>query len=174
MGFLETMSRLLQGKPAFIDPAYQQEDAKESEQFNPLVAHAQDKKVANNLVDASGRKIVPELQLTHMKSHVNGDQMTVTAWVTNPSPHRVRIDDIVVLKQKTVSRRELGPGEAHEATFYHGPVAKNDYEHKAQVFYRLMENGDCFRADYMVEYNRQSDGTYLVEDLHPERPIHDV
>lgn len=173
MGFFGVMGRLLQGKPAFVDPKFEQagKTGTEAQAFNPMAAH---RSPEDQVVDSQGRKIIPELKIEHLKSHRNGNQMMTVGWVTNTSTHRVRVDDIHILKQKVVLHRELGPGEAHEIQFYHGPVAVNDYEHKAQIAYRLLENGDCFRADYNVEYNRDQDGMYTIEELHPEHPIHDV
>jgi hypothetical protein len=73
-----------------------------------------------------------------------------------------------MLDAKTEIDRRLSPGQAHEVILYKGQIPKTDHAHQANIFYKSIRENEYFRVDFMVEYTRQSDGTYIVEDLHPE------
>lgn len=126
------------------------------------------------LVDDQGHKMIPQLTMTHCRSHVNGGQLEVTAWITNASTVEVRIDEAVLLDQKTHIDRDLAPGQAHEVLLYRGPAPQDDTSHKAELYYKIKENGDNFCADYMIEYYHEANGAWLIEELRPERIVRDV
>lgn len=166
MGFWGALGKIAQGKPVFEvqdTPSQSQDSAPTSEES-----------ATHPWIDENGQKIIPHITMTHCKSVIDDNHMEVTAWVTNTSQLEVELDKIVVLNLKTELDRRLRPAEARQVVLYRGPLAKNDYVHKANLYYKIVQNGDYFRADYMVEYNRESNGTYTVEELHPERDVHDI
>lgn len=153
---------MMAGKPVFED------GSKPPEQ-----ASAPSPQKTSGIRDESGYKIFPEISIKNLKSRRNGDQITVTAWVTNTCDQRIRIDTVHLLANRQINQ-ELSPGQSRELTLYQGPTPRNDHEHDAQVIYRLQENGDLFQNDYDIEYNRESDGMYTVEELHEEGSTRDV
>lgn len=136
---------------------------------------APNQQVGNGVVDASGRKIIPDIDVRNLRSQRSGDKMLVKAWVFNQSPDQViRVDTTHLLKQKRPQNQEINPGSSRELTFYDGPTPNNENERNAQITYRIKVNNDVFMENYQVEYNRESDGAYVVEELHDEGPIRDM
>jgi hypothetical protein len=159
MGF---WSNLIQGKPAFED---------ESGVSQPDTASANS---SNRFVDASGKKTIPQVTIDHVKSHIQGASIMTTAWVKNLSTLEIELDKITVLGTKKEIDRRLRPQESHEVTIYTGPAPKNDHDHKASLQYKIVENGDYFLAEYMVEFHYESDGTYTIEELHADNVVRDI
>lgn len=130
---------------------------------------------ASPYVDEKGNKVIPVIAIEHCKSHVDGQNLHVTAWLTNRSSFEVELDKIVMLDTKTELDRRLNPQQGHEVVLYRGVAPTHDHAHKAQLYYKIVENGDNFCADFSIEYNLESDGRFMVEELHPERGmIHDI
>lgn len=130
----------------------------------------------NGVTDANGRKITPDIDVRNLKSYRQGtDKILVKAWLFNQSPDQViRVDTTYLLKQKRTQNQEINPGSSRELTLYDGPIARNENESNAQITYRLKINNDVFMENYQVEYNLESDGTFVVEELHDEGPIRDL
>lgn len=129
----------------------------------------------NGVVDASGRKIVPDIDVKNLRSQRQGERLLVKGWVFNNSSDQIiRIDTSCLLKQKRQHNQEINPGSSRELTLYDGPVLRNENERTAQIAYRLKTNQDVFMENYRVEYNLESDGTYTVEDFHDDGPVRDI
>ncbi len=178
MGFFDGLRRMIQGEPIFTNEPKQasRNDYDDDDPWKKDDVPSQDTEnsVESPFVDEKGRKIIPEIRLEHCKSHRNGPTMMVTAWATNTGDVEVELDKVEILGVKYEIDRFLDPGKAHEVTLYKGPVPMNESYHEAILQYRIVKNGDYFAAHFMVEYNRESDGVYTVEELHPERIIRDV
>jgi hypothetical protein len=161
MGFLDGMRRMMQGRPVFEAPVEPKERISGSDEDIRDVPP----------VDATAKRedVVPTFSVDHLKSHINGNTIDVYAWVTNTSMSELEIERCVILNTKMMIKRRLGPGQSHEVCLYRGPIADNDYIHKANIFYEDLDANEYYRADFMVEYNRESNGMYTVEELHPER-----
>lgn len=177
--------KMAQGKPVFEPSDVHNEPKPETEQPSgevptqrievaPAPAPAAAPPVTTPLVDDQGHKMIPQLVMTHCRSHVNDGRLEVTAWITNASTVAVRITEIVLLDQKTHIDRDLEPGQAHEAVLYRGPAPQDDTSHKAELYYKIKRNGDNFCADYMIEYYREANGAWLIEELHPAKIVRDV
>jgi hypothetical protein len=164
MGFFDGLGRMMAGKPVFEDTS----SHKPPEQ--PIEPEPVKK---SGLRDEKGYKIFPEFSIKNLKSRRSGDQITVTAWITNTCEQRIRIDTVHLLTKRQISQ-ELNPNQSRELLLYQGPIPSNDHEHEAQIIYRLQENGDVFQDDYIIEYNRESDGKYTVEELHEEGETRDI
>ncbi len=155
MGFFDALSKMAQGKPVYGD------------QSEPTAA-------ASVPVVNSGRKVIPQVALSHDKTHFNGNSIMVTVVVTNRSEVEIELDYINMIGQKTRLDRRLQPGEGHEARVYNGPVPTNDSAHRANLVYKTVQGGDYFQANFQIEYNRESNGTFSVEDFHPDGPVRDI
>lgn len=163
MGFFNELGKAFLGKP--LGP-----NASNSQVPN---INAQQ---GNGIVNANGRKITPDIDVHNLKSYRQGtDKMLVKAWVLNQSPDQViRVDTTYLMKQKRTQNQEINPGSSRELTLYDGPIARNENESTAQITYRLKINNDVFMENYQVEYNLESDGTFVVEELHDDGPIRDI
>ena len=161
MGFFQGLGRVIAGKPVF-------------QTTSDPVAPEQPHDAPRRFVDESGRKIIPEIKLTHTKSHIAGESMTVSAWATNQSSEHVRLDYMTLLGQKHTISQELAPGKGSEIKLYNGPVARDDHASRAELVYRLFENGDVFSMTYTIEFNRESNGYYIVEEFHSNNPVRDI
>lgn len=163
MGLLEDVARFFQGKPVFQDPG--------TVDRGPA---ANDPRPLKTPTDERGYKLIPEVQIQPCHTHFNGDSTLVTAWVTNTSKYEVELDKIILAGMTRRLGRRLQPGEAHELTLYEGPVPTNDHDYRAHLYYRQVSSDDYFLAEFRVEYQRQSDGTFGVVQLFPEHPIKDI
>ena len=171
MGVWDFIKKMVAGKPVFENPPHQRE-----EEHAGWVDHITTTPATNPspYTDERGNKIIPHITFEHCKSHINGTNMSVTAWATNHSEFEVELDKMVMIDTKTELDRRLQPQQGHEVTLYRGPQPTSDHAHRAQLYYKIVQNGDTFRADFMIEYNRESNGVFTVEQLHPENIIHDV
>lgn len=160
MGFFD----FIMGKPM------PQSDERPDEVAQPPETEAQ----RNGLVDEHGVKIVPTFKLDHVKSHRNDNKLTVTAWVTNNSDQRIRIDWCEMLRHKQQFDRELDPGQGHELTLYEGEIPHDEAEHHAQFVYRSSQNGDLFQRMYRIEYHLEGDEMRTVDNLFEDGPVRDI
>ena len=169
MGFMDGLKKIIQGKPVFEDPnsPVSNESVSARDQFDSQVATPTNPPPAQVLAPQQ-TKVIPTFDLRHCETHVDGEVITVTIWVTNTSTVDIEIDKCVILDRKTEIERRLSPGQAHEIILYKGPVPATDHAHKANIFYKSIRENEYYRADFVVEYNREQDGAYTVEDLHPE------
>jgi len=126
------------------------------------------------LVNEQGYKVIPKIEVSHLHTSRDGAHMTSTLWISNASNEPIRIDSVWVANQKQVFNRELKPHEGHEFIIYKGPVQPNEAYHQARIVYRQLENGDLFQEEYFVEYNREPDGMYTLEEFHETGPIRDI
>lgn len=162
MGFFNELAKAFMGKPLGPNDTNQ-----------PMSGTQQQ---GGGVVDASGRKITPDIDVRNLKSYRQGnDKMLVKAWVFNQSPDQIiRVDTTYLMKQKRTQNQEIQPGKSRELTLYDGPIALNENERDAQIAYRLKINNDVFMESYNVEYNLESDGKFVVEELHDDGPIRDI
>ncbi|MDB5168075.1 MAG: hypothetical protein JWO55_333 [Candidatus Saccharibacteria bacterium] len=171
MGFFDGLRKMIEGKPVFEDSNKPRADVmvNASDQFDLKGVMPTDEPPEKVRIEAPQQtKVTPTFDLRHCQTHINGDSMTVTIWATNTSSVDIEIDKCVILDTKTEIDRRLSPGQAHEIMLYKGPIPKSDHAHTANIFYKSIRENEYFRVDFMVEYNREPDGSYIVEDLHPE------
>ena len=167
MGFLDGLKKMIQGKPVFEDPTKTDDSMQDRAQFDSSVTSPPPAPQQTTPVQQQ-EKVTPTFDLRHCETHVDGDKITVTIWVTNTSEVDIEIDKCVILDTKTEIDRRLSPGQAHEIILYKGAAPRTDLAHKANIFYRSIRENDYYRVDFSVEYNHESDGSYTIEDLHPE------
>lgn len=167
MGFLDGLGRFLRNEPVFPNEQAQQPagSATPVQDTGPK---------QSPLVDEHGYKVIPEVTLDHIKASRSGDRETVMGIVTNHSDRVVWVEDFMVHKQKQVYKRDLGPGDYHDVKVYEGPLASNEYDSHAELKFRIKENDDGFKNVYHVEFNREADGKFTIEELHEDGPVRDI
>jgi len=170
MGFWNSVNRMIQGKPVFEDqPTTRDTITGSNEHAQETTAQTQ-----NQFVDSHGKKIIPEVGIEHVASHIQGTSFTTTAWIKNLSSLEIELDKITVLGIRNEIDRRLRPGQAHEVTLYRGPALKNDYNHKAILQYKIVENVDYFSVEYSVEFKYESNGTYTIKALQHNYGVRDI
>lgn len=168
MGFLSGLGRLIAGKPVFVAGENVDKPSVDMQQ------QAVDMPPVDDLKDASGHKIAPQITVSHVKSHLSGSSMTVTAWVTNNSQYSVRLDTCTMLSRESRLYRDLSPGQGHEMQFYRGSVVTNDHDYKVRLTFRITENTDEFEMNYVAKFDRNSDGTFIIDQLHQNGSVRDI
>ncbi|HEX7483786.1 MAG TPA: hypothetical protein VF281_01410 [Candidatus Saccharimonadales bacterium] len=161
MGFLDGIRKMVQGKPVFENPVEPKERISGSDEDIGDVPDV-DPAVPKN-------DVIPTFSLDHLKSNIFGNRTEVYAWVTNTSISEIEIERCVILNTKMMIKRRLGPGQSHEICLFKGPIPLNDQIHKANIFFKAIRENEYYRVDFTVEYNHEANGTYTVEELHPER-----
>jgi hypothetical protein len=162
MGFLQGLGKLIAGEPVFDETPSDDDDRDRVKQS----VQPDSAPIRSTFVDEHGKKIVPDVSFKKFKSNVNGPKDTTWAWVKNNSPFEIEIVKIEALGQHQDIRRRLRPNEEHEVKIYDGQVITHDHDHHAKMYVKIHENDDLFLTEYEVEYNRESNGTYTLEEFH--------
>lgn len=165
MGFFANLGKIIQGKPV-----YTADNASKSSSRTFDIYAARGEK---SPVDEQGNKVIPNVTLEHCKTHFMGKNIQVTAWVQNNSDFEIELDRILMLRKKIKLDRHMHPGEGHEVKLYRGPILTHDNDTRAKLEYKLVDGGDYFCADFQIEFNRERDNEFSVEQFHPER-IRDI
>lgn len=139
--------------------------------------NAPDKQDPYHAVD--GHKIVPEVIIDRLEPHLSSDFKQIELWadLCNNSDFEVEVTKVTVLKQTNDVCRYLKPHEKHEIRIYRGEVPQNDAEHKAQIQYKIVGNGDYFMSEHqlMYRYERNAEHEmYIPEELRLLPPIRDM
>ncbi|MDB5165428.1 MAG: hypothetical protein JWM00_318 [Candidatus Saccharibacteria bacterium] len=171
MGFWRSIGKIIAGKPmdegvSVSDKLYASgsEGVKSDEESPSKVT----------FIDSNGNKIVPEVSFKHFKSHIDGSQVKTWAWAVNDSPFELELVKTELLGHHQDIHRRLRPQESHEVMVYAGPTITNDHDHHAHLYYKIYENSDNFLAEYAVEFNRESNGTFTLEQFHRTYQPRDV
>ncbi len=165
MGFWDGLVKAAQGKPVFEVP----ESNGQKEQVT-----GQSSKPAVLKNDDNAKKIIPQIQLDHCKSRINGSEIEVIVWATNRSSVVIELDKITMLGATTELDRILSPNEGHEIRIFKGKVPTTDDDETARLQYKQIDNGDYFRADFILEFNYNSQNFYEIEDIRPILPVNDI
>lgn len=124
--------------------------------------------------DEHGNKIIPEAEIIGCETHLRGDNCEVWANIKNHSELEIELDRIMVLGHKKELDRRLLPGDEHEFNVFTGALPRNDNSREAELYYKNVKTGDYFCARHIIEYQYESDGTYMIEEMRLLRPIRDV
>lgn len=76
--------------------------------------------------------------------------------------------------QSMSTQYQLNPGQGREVQIYSGHVATSEHDADAYVDIMIAQNGDYFQQQFHVEFDRQGDGRYLIEEFHPEEHARDT
>lgn len=110
--------------------------------------------------DSSGRKILPALEIVRVEPYLSSDQKRVEIWLTihNDSKFQIELTHITNFGASLGQNQFFKPGESHKIRTFRGEVLR-DHSHTAiTVDYKIDENGDYFRCEYVVEYRQRNDG----------------
>ena len=164
MGFFDAMSKMIKGEPIF--------DANQA----PTSAEAPSGNtgVTDLTRHDTGQKVIPEVRVMRVKTSRNGDSMTSYAWVQNESPYAIVLKKMYVMGQGESMSYQLRPGQGREVRVYDGQIASHDGERNAHLDFHIEQNGDYFQQEFNVEFDRQADGKYLIEEFHPEAHVRDT
>lgn len=116
----------------------------------------------------------PVVQITRVKSHVNGDRLQVYCYIQNNWSGPVELDKIAIFDTKRELDTVLRAGEARDFLVYDGPVLRK--EHGDVVLqYKTQKEGDYFAAEHTATFAyRAQDDTYEVGDIRLNEPIRDI
>lgn len=161
MGFWESFGKLMGGKPVFdetsvADTLYPKSPAPQTGT----------QPIRSVFIDEHGNKIVPEVSFKRFKSHINGSKVQTWAWAVNDSQLELELIKTELLGHHQDIHRRLRPGESHEVMIYSGPVITHDHDHRAHLYYKIHENDHGLLAEYNIEFTRESNGTFVVEEFH--------
>ena len=122
----------------------------------------------------TGHKIHPEIKVSRLTTRRNGSSMQTYVWIQNDAPFAIELRSFRIMGRASSMGYQLAPSRGQEVLIYSGPIAKDESEHDAHAEYRIVQNGDYFQQEFHVEFDRQSDGTFLIEELHPEEHVRDI
>lgn len=177
MGFWDVTKRVLQGKPGFQTPP---DPDKWSDNDEPTTDFAEDRVakkeqiVQANLIDEQGNKRVPTATIHRIRTDIHGTNAEVWMILKNESDRELFLDKITLLGFKFELDYPLPPGHERELRVYRGPHLTHDHYKTAELYYCDVASGDYFRADHLLEYSYESDGSYELVDTKLITPIRDV
>ena len=122
---------------------------------------------------SSGHKVVPQIRISKVQAARNGGRMQAYAWIQNDSQLELEITHITTMGQKYTVNQRLSTGQGRQVKVYDGPIGSKEHE-EAYVDYKIIQNGDYFQQEFMVELHRQGDGMYLLEEFHREEYTRDT
>ena len=160
MGFWHGLGNILGGRPVFDESRDDMAQLRHEESPHDTKDHK------TSFVDEHGNKIVPEVSFKHFKSHVDGSRVKTWAWAVNDSPFELELVKTELLGHHQAIHRRLKPGESHEVMVYVGQVISHEHDHHAHLYYKIHENDDLFLAEYTIEFHRESNGTFMIEEFH--------
>lgn len=176
MGFWDVTKRMLQGKPAFT--AAQSEDDWDDDapttDFSEERVAKRSESEQTGLVDEKGYKHPPVVSIVNTKDNLSGQYYEIWATVQNQSDRDVQLDKVTLLGTKFQMNYPLGAGQQRVFHIYRGAPLTHDHYKKAELYYKDSPTGDYFRADHLLQYTYDPDGTYEVVDFELFMPIYDV
>lgn len=112
----------------------------------------------------------PEVDITRVEPHPNGDRMDVWVQFMNRSNKNVKINGIELLNQNVHLNQPLGPGQSHEFHVWQGTAPDSDAYDKAWLYFE--DDQHAYKGDYYVKYDYdEHTKRYFIESLRRESPI---
>lgn len=176
MGFMQGLGRMLSGEPVFQpgdDPhANTREPATTAQQAE---ADTDTQTQTNPYQRNDGTKILPEVVFDRLSVNLSSDSSHVEIWgnVRNDSPYSVELNQLSWLGDSIDLNQTLGPGQMRQVHLYRGDTPKNNAYSNADLQIQV-ENGDLFTQRYYLEFDYQSSGYYVPEQLHVNLPARDI
>lgn len=160
MGFFNALGKIIKGEPVF--------SAQNEVNTQPVDGILEVGKKQQDVTRTdSGHKVEPSVRVARVKTSRNGSKMVSYAWVQNNSLFAVEVTKFYVGGQSINLNCLLGANQGRQVKIYDGTVKDNNKDSDAYLDCKIAQNGDYFRQNFYVEYHRESDGGYLVEELHP-------
>lgn len=170
MGLFDALGKMINGDPMFDEGSSSTHPQSLPSGHSDSAASGQHDPTRTD----SGIKIFPELKVSRLSTRRNGNTMMSSMWIENEAPFEIELRKFTIMGQHVAMGRRLQPHGGHEEVIYNGPIATDDKHTHASVDYRIVQNGDYFQQEFFVEFDRQADGTYLIEELHPEHHVRDT
>lgn len=176
MGFWDVTKRIVQGKPAFEapQPGDDWDDDAPTADFSEERAVKRTAAADASLIDAKGYKHPPVASITNVKDELSGQYYELWATIKNQSEREILLDKITLLGSKFRMNYPLKAGAQRVFQVYRGARLTHDNYKKAELYYKDVPTGDYFRADHLLQYKYDADGTYEVVDFELFLPIYDV
>ena len=177
MGIWDVTKRLIQGKPGFETP---KDPDKWSDNDDPTTDFSEDRQAKKeqvyqaSLTDKNGNKHTPVATIHRIRTIVSGNNSEVWVILKNESTRKVFLDKMTLLGVRFELDYPLNPGGEREFRVYRGAHLAHDHYKTAEIYYRDVLSGDYFRADHLLEYSFESDGSYELVDTKLITPIRDV
>lgn len=176
MGFWDVTKRLVQGKPAFEAPT----DKDDWDDTAPTTDFAEDREARpqlhdeTSLIDVDGHKHIPVAAVTNVKTTQSGEHIEVWATISNQSDRELRLDKMILLGTTFAMNYPLHANSQRVFRVYSGTQFTHGSYKKADLYYQDIMANDYFKAEHLVEYRYESDGTYDINDFNLVMPIRDV
>jgi hypothetical protein len=169
MGFLGGFGRLLQGKPVFDAPPPEQ-----PQNVEPIPGQPTPTPGVPGVPQApAGPKERPVAVIERVECRPNGSNMDVSVTIQNNSGSELMLDKLIFMGTSREIDTVLNPGQEREFTgVYNGPRPNHRNYNTAELQYHV--GGDYFKALNTVEFNQESDGTYMISRFRLQLPIKDV
>lgn len=179
MGFWDIAKRMAQGKPAFEVPAaYKKEQDSwgetRREDVEPLSAETGERVHRNQRIGRDGQKVRAEAEIVQVKPRYSGAYVELWVTIRNNSPFDIHLDKVQALGTTLDIEYPLPPGGSRDFMIYTGLQPKTDGYTYAELYYRDRASGDYFCAMHAIEYRYETNGTYVVVEMHIVRPVKDV
>lgn len=158
------MSKMIKGEPVFEPESPRELTQSQSPHIDDPTRHD------------NGHKVHPEVTITNLKTSRNGDRMETYAYIRNSSPYEIEARSVSLMGQRNPLRVVVAAGgmSKSQVKLYSGPIARDDNNSDAHLDLLITSNGDYFQQEFDVEFDRQSDGTYLIEELHADNHVRDT
>lgn len=159
------MGKMIKGEPVF--------DASSNSKSDIGAEAASNSVGADPTRTSNGHKVVPQIRIGKVQAARNGGKMQAHAWIQNDSQLELEITHITTMGQKYTINQRLSTRQGRQIKVYDGPIGIKEHE-EAYVDYKIVQNGDYFQQEFMVELHRQGDGMYLLEEFHREDHTRDT
>lgn len=165
MGFFEGLKKMVQGKPVFEVS----EDYKKDEQ------EWSDEHIAEPVAPAAytGPKIIPQVIINEYHTNTNGQNMTCQFVIHNKSEQYIHVEKVLMLGSHKDIDDHLRAGEERSFIVYSGSRPLNTHYDELRIQYKN-EQGDYFESVHHVEFQKQSDGTYIISRVRFISPVRDI
>ncbi len=190
MGAWDVLKKMIVGEPIFDQQNKQkndwdvdqnptadfaeERDAKREKIENQKIIAKEQQSNLNSLHDSRGYKKIPQCEVIRTRSVMSGKNMDVWATIYNPSERPLELDKILVMGNKLELDYPLQSRSQREFRIFRGVRPKHESYKKAELYYKDIPTGDYFRADHLIDYKQEKDGTVTVRALEFISPVVDV
>ncbi len=162
MGFFEGFKKMIQGKPVFeVTEDYKQTEKEWSDH--------QDTELTYRIEP----KTIPEIVINEFHCHVNGNNMECEFVLQNKSAEIIEIRKIILFGIHTDINDHLPANYERSFIVYRGPKLMDTYKHECRIEYKNYV-GDYFASIHNIDFQKESDGTYIIARVKFIPPVRDI
>ncbi len=175
MSFMNTFTRLLQGKPAFDANDMNRPNLDANLPVNndgkaPLPGEPTQEESTFQKTDPTTFPMI-RIERTHTREH--GPEIEIVCSIKNESEHEVLVRTFRLFGNTHRLDVSLRPGGWHEVELYKGPALSQQQGSDALVDYKT-NTGDYFEATFDVHYHFTQERTYDVNEFSLRQPIRKI